>query len=99
MALPQGVHLTIPAPRGGESILTTEALDFLAILHRTFDKRRKELLEARNVVQAALDKVSSRLLPIVRRGVSAPAQILFAFGSPPFGQPLLTHVNDDRANL
>ncbi|CAD6567733.1 MAG: hypothetical protein TREMPRED_003914 [Tremellales sp. Tagirdzhanova-0007] len=56
MSLPHGVHLTIPIPKGGESILTSEALHFLVILHRTFDKRRKELLEHRKLVQAELDK-------------------------------------------
>jgi len=57
MSLPHGVHLTISPPKGGESILSHEALEFLAMLHRTFDKRRKELLENRKKVQADLDKV------------------------------------------
>lgn len=59
MSLPQGVHLTIPPPKGGESILTSEALSFLVILHRTFEKRRAELLEHRKLVQVELDKVGS----------------------------------------
>lgn len=58
--LPQGVHLTLPPPQGAESILSTEAVEFLTILHRTFDSRRKELLENRKKVQAELDKVSHR---------------------------------------
>lgn len=62
--LPQGVHLTLPAPQGAESVLSTEALEFLAILHRTFDARRKELLENRKKVQAELDKVSHLVRPL-----------------------------------
>ena len=58
MSLPQGVHLVLPAPQGAEQILSNDALEFLAMIHRTFDKRRKELLENRKVVQAELDKVS-----------------------------------------
>lgn len=57
--LPQGVHLTLPVPQGTESILSTEALEFLTVLHRTFDARRQELLENRKKVQAELDKVCS----------------------------------------
>jgi malate synthase len=57
MSLPQGVHLTLAPPKGGESILSTEALEFLVVLHRTFDARRRELLENRKKVQAELDKV------------------------------------------
>jgi malate synthase len=58
MSLPSGVHLTTPPPKGGEDILSTEALEFLAVLHRTFNNRRLELLENRKKVQAELDKVS-----------------------------------------
>jgi malate synthase len=50
------VKLTLPVPAGGESILTSEALDFLALLHRTFEQTRKDLLEKRKAVQAELDK-------------------------------------------
>lgn len=58
MSLPQGLHLTLPAPKGAEHILSTEALEFLAVLHRTFDARRLELLENRKKVQKELDAVS-----------------------------------------
>lgn len=51
-----GVKLTHPVPAGGDSILTPEALDFLALLHRTFEQTRKDLLEKRKAVQAELDK-------------------------------------------
>lgn len=57
-SLPQGVHLTLPAPKGAEKILSTEALEFLAVLHRTFNARRLELLENRRKVQQELDSVS-----------------------------------------
>jgi malate synthase len=55
--LPKGVHFTLSPPKGTESIISTEAIEFLAVLHRTFDGRRKELLENRNKVQADLDNV------------------------------------------
>lgn len=57
--LPKGVHLTLSPPKGTEEILSTEAIEFLTVLHRTFDARRKELLENRKKVQAELDKVRS----------------------------------------
>ena len=55
--LPKGVHLTLSPPKGTEEILSTEAIEFLTVLHRTFDGRRKELLENRKKVQEGLDKV------------------------------------------
>lgn len=55
--LPKGVHLTLSPPKGTEEILSTEAIEFLTVLHRTFDVRRKELLENRKKVQAELDNV------------------------------------------
>jgi malate synthase len=62
--LPQGVHFTLSPPKGTESIISTEAIEFLAVLHRTFDARRKELLENRKKVQADLDAVClSTFLP------------------------------------
>jgi malate synthase len=39
-----------------KKILNKEAIVFLALLHRTFDKRRKELLQRRVIRQAELDK-------------------------------------------
>ncbi|WVQ82824.1 malate synthase A [Cryptococcus sp. DSM 104549] len=56
MSLPKGIHLTAAVPKGGENILSTQALEFLAVLHRTFNKRRLELLQAREKIQADLDK-------------------------------------------
>jgi malate synthase len=53
--LPNGVKLTHPIPSGGESILTPDALAFLALLHRTFNATRLELLEKRKAVQHELD--------------------------------------------
>ena len=60
MSLPQGVHLVLVPPPGTDKILSHDALAFLAMIHRTFDKRRKELLENRKKVQADLDKVRRR---------------------------------------
>jgi len=58
MSLPHGVHLTSPAPKGAEAVLSNEALEFLAMIHRTFGQRRLELLANRKKVQAELDSVS-----------------------------------------
>jgi len=55
--LPKGVHFTLSPPKGTESIISTEAIEFLAVLHRTFDGRRKELLKNREKVQEDLDNV------------------------------------------
>lgn len=50
--------MTLNAPKGAEQILSNEALEFLAVLHRTFNDRRLELLENRKKVQKELDAVS-----------------------------------------
>ncbi len=51
----QGVEITgAMAPRYDE-VLTDDALDFLAALHRTFDERRNDLLAARSTRQAEFD--------------------------------------------
>ncbi|MDQ1630739.1 MAG: malate synthase [Frankiaceae bacterium] len=47
MTLPAGVEITGRMGDGYDEILSTEALEFLADLHRTFDRRRQELLQAR----------------------------------------------------
>ena len=47
MALPAGVEIKGELTARYEEILTTEALAFLADLHRTFETRRVEVLEAR----------------------------------------------------
>jgi len=67
-SLPKGVHFTLSPPKGTESIISTEAIEFLAILHRTFDGRRKELLENRKKVQADLDAV--RGLRVILNGAN-----------------------------
>lgn len=58
MSTPAGVKITLPTPQGAEKILTPDAIQFLAVLHRTFDKTRRQLLANREKVQAELDKVS-----------------------------------------
>lgn len=58
MSLPSGVQITLPTPQGAEKILSPDALQFLVVLHRCFDKKRRELLGNRQKVQAQLDKVS-----------------------------------------
>src|SRR5438552_1068045 len=55
IAVPKGVEFTQPVPKGGEAVLTEDALTFVAGLHREFDPRRRELLTMREERQAALD--------------------------------------------
>jgi malate synthase len=51
------IEVLAPAPSSAATskILTPEALRFLAVLHRTFDGKRRELLKARDDVQKRLD--------------------------------------------
>ena len=53
--LPPGVRLTEPASAHSDDVLTTDALAFLANLHRSFDQRRRDLLAARTERQATFD--------------------------------------------
>ena len=55
LQLPDGVEVTGEIRDGFETVLTPQALDLLADLHRTFGARRLELLEQRRERQAALD--------------------------------------------
>jgi malate synthase len=48
MTTPAGIEITGPMGDRYDEILTPEALELLADLHRTFDGRRKELLDARD---------------------------------------------------
>ncbi|RKP12058.1 malate synthase [Piptocephalis cylindrospora] len=50
-----GVTVLAQVPQTAESILTPEAISFLALLHRTFEPTRQTLLHARVQRQAALD--------------------------------------------
>ena len=52
--LPDGVEITGPMHERYDEVLTPEALALLAALHRSFDARRRELLEARQVRYADL---------------------------------------------
>ncbi|MGH8964350.1 MAG: malate synthase A, partial [Actinomycetes bacterium] len=47
MDLPAGVEITGPVEGRFADVLTAEAVDFLAALHREFNARRLELVEAR----------------------------------------------------
>ena len=53
--LPQGVQITAPLQPGYESILTYDALALVAKLHRAFDGRRQQLLQARVARQGRID--------------------------------------------
>ena len=55
MGTVQGVEITGPVDDRFAEILTEEAQSFLADLHRAFDARRLELLEARKERAAELD--------------------------------------------
>ena len=53
---PPGVEILAPAPSElAAGILTPDALQFVATLHRAFNARRRALLAARVARQAALD--------------------------------------------
>jgi malate synthase len=47
MSLPPGVEVAGPMGERFDEVLTAEALAFLALLHRTFERRRRELLALR----------------------------------------------------
>ncbi|MDX2286204.1 MAG: malate synthase A [Bacteroidia bacterium] len=53
--LPEGVSLNAPPDEAQAAILSPEALEFIAALHRRFDGRRRELLALRQDRQARLD--------------------------------------------
>jgi len=54
-AIPAGVELRSEIKPGYDEILTSEALDFIADLQRTFGPRRSELLARRDDIQVKLD--------------------------------------------
>jgi malate synthase len=54
MSIPAGVEITGPMGDRYDEILTAEALDLVAELHRTFDARRRELLDRRKEREADL---------------------------------------------
>jgi hypothetical protein len=55
MALPAGVQINAPVSAEYATILTPEALELVAKLHRAFEPRRKELLKKRVERQARID--------------------------------------------
>lgn len=54
----QGVNIAGPVTDFNRKILTKDALAFLALLHRSFNQTRKDLLQRRVIRQAELDKGS-----------------------------------------
>jgi malate synthase len=52
----EGVNVAGQITDFNRKILTQEALAFLALLHRSFNKTRKDLLQRRVIRQAELDK-------------------------------------------
>lgn len=55
LTLPQGMQINAPLHPRFEQILSPQALDFVARLHRAFEPRRRELLAARVARQARID--------------------------------------------
>ncbi|MDR2689120.1 MAG: malate synthase A [Azoarcus sp.] len=55
LKLPPGVTIDAPIHPGYDAILSFEALEFVAKLHRAFEPRRKELLHKRIERQARID--------------------------------------------
>ncbi|MDX9943431.1 MAG: malate synthase A, partial [Azonexus sp.] len=55
LTLPAGLQINAPLQPGYETILTPEALELVAKLHRAFEPRRQELLKARVERQARID--------------------------------------------
>ncbi|MQA04954.1 MAG: malate synthase A [Streptosporangiales bacterium] len=54
MTMPDGVQVTGAVKAGYDEILTTTALELVALLHREFEPRRQQLLDARRQRAAAL---------------------------------------------
>ena len=55
-AIIQGVSILGPLNDHTRKILNQDATAFLALLHRSFNEKRKELLQRRDIRQAELDK-------------------------------------------
>jgi malate synthase len=55
LTLPAGMQISAPIQAGYETILTPAALALVAKLHRAFEGRRQELLQARIARQARID--------------------------------------------
>lgn len=55
-AIIQGVSILGPLNSQTRKILTKDAIAFLALLHRSFNAKRKELLQRRVTRQAEIDK-------------------------------------------
>lgn len=55
-AIIEGVSILGPLNEQTRKILNKEATAFLALLHRAFDTKRKELLQRRVIRQAEIDK-------------------------------------------
>lgn len=55
-AIIQGVSISGPIAQAHHKILTRDAVAFLALLHRSFNATRKDLLQRRVLRQAELDR-------------------------------------------
>ena len=55
-AIIQGVSILGPLNDHTRKILNQDATAFLALLHRSFNEKRKDLLQRRDIRQAELDK-------------------------------------------
>jgi malate synthase len=61
MSLPPGVEVAGPLGERFDEVLTPDALGLLALLHRTFDRRRLDLLGLRKQREARLDSGADTL--------------------------------------
>jgi malate synthase len=49
------IRITMDLKTGDDKIINTETMEFLATLHRRFEKKRQKILNARKTRQAHLD--------------------------------------------
>ena len=71
-AIIQGVSILGPLNDQTRKILNKEATAFLALLHRSFNAKRKDLLQRRDIRQAELDKGAPPAPGLIARRTEIP---------------------------
>ena len=71
LTLPAGMQINAPIEPGFETVLTPEALAFVADLHRAFEPRRRELLAARVARAQRFDAVQAAGAETVAKAAAA----------------------------
>ncbi len=101
--LPAGVQINAPIHPRFDEILTQDALELVAKLHRAFNARRQELLAARVVRQARIDAGEMPdLLPEtkhIREGDWKVAPLAQGAGMPSRGDHRPGRTQDDHQRL